>query len=185
MQAVIALSLVLIFVIASLYLYSDLPATGARVETQSTRDRFDFAKQLLTTVGTLAVAVAGFYFGARSVEAAQQSQREGATGTSGGADSETGGATTAITITEPSSPARLHTAPGIVLAPIRVETTPAKQRVIAFVASGDDDGRVEQVAPGEFQYVRGSAADANVTLTFQLPDGTARVDVEVRAPSAP
>jgi hypothetical protein len=133
MQAVIALSLVLIFVIASLYLYSDLPPTGARVESQSTRDRFDFAKQLLTTVGTLAVAVAGFYFGARSVEAAQQTQREGATGGSGGATLETG-ATSAITITEPSSPARLDTAPGTVLAPIRIETTPSGQRTIAFVS---------------------------------------------------
>jgi plastocyanin len=63
------------------------------------------------------------------------------------------GETSAITITEPSSPARLDTAPGTVLAPIRIETTPSGQRTIAFVASGDDDGRVEQVAPGQFQYV--------------------------------
>jgi uncharacterized RDD family membrane protein YckC len=113
-RAVIALSLLFIFLLASLYLYGDLSSkskglgrvftsTGVteetlkswrtedpdsivsinrRIEGEETvydvQRQFgqsetseDFAKQILTTVSTLVVAIAGFYFGTRAVAAAQ------------------------------------------------------------------------------------------------------------------
>lgn len=109
-RAVIALSLVLIFSIVSLFLYSQLrtpvhtvidcltqeqrddipsdillffgqsgnpncPDTNryyARILVQQNEEASeDFAKQILTTVSTLVVAVAGFYFGSRAVSAAR------------------------------------------------------------------------------------------------------------------
>jgi len=58
-QAVIALVLVLIFAITAVFLLS--------IEITEENERL--ATQILTTAGTLAVAVAGFYFGTRAVEA--------------------------------------------------------------------------------------------------------------------
>lgn len=101
LQAIIALSLILIFAISSLYLrgtftpqsatLSDLTSKEAaqipinqilerrivsqnplRYEVQRQlpidQDAKDFSNQLLTILGTLVGAVAGFYFGAKSVE---------------------------------------------------------------------------------------------------------------------
>jgi hypothetical protein len=62
-RAVIALSLIVLFAILSVYLYSTLlnkPADTPNV---------DFAKQLLVLVGTLVTSVAGFYFGSRATAA--------------------------------------------------------------------------------------------------------------------
>jgi hypothetical protein len=55
-QAVIALSVILIFAIIGVYLYASAAAT----------DKHEVGIQLLTTTSTLVVAVASFYFGAKS-----------------------------------------------------------------------------------------------------------------------
>ena len=100
-RAVIALSLVVIFLITAIFFYSDLAkpeyktSKGMSAEdikklpqtkivgVQTTEDgkfnvtvvvgkneaSVDLAKQLLTTVGTLLVAMIGFYFGSRTVAA--------------------------------------------------------------------------------------------------------------------
>jgi hypothetical protein len=61
-QAVIALVLVLIFAITAVFLLTiDIEPTDEAKQRLAT--------QILTTAGTLAVAVAGFYFGTRAVEA--------------------------------------------------------------------------------------------------------------------
>lgn len=166
-QAVIALSLVLIFVIASLYLYSSLPVSVDEANLDAIQNRREFAQQLLTTVGTLAVAVAGFYFGTRSVETAQ-----GAVGSQAGV----------IRVVWPPSPVTLDPAPGTELRAIVVETVPPGRRVVGFISEGDDDGVLEQLPTGEFHYVRGSAAEPTVILTFELPDTGARAQLEVRHP---
>jgi len=57
-QALIALVVLLMFSIMSLYLYATVGGTA----------REDLAKQIVTTIGTLVAAVSAFYFGARSVE---------------------------------------------------------------------------------------------------------------------
>lgn len=103
-RAVIALSLILIFSIMSVFLYQTLrsPETTQTILTKAqfgeipakeiifsrpaddqseffevrrrldpTESSDDFAKQLLTTISTLVVAVAGFYFGTRAVSVAR------------------------------------------------------------------------------------------------------------------
>ena len=59
-RAAIALSLIVIFAITSIYLYSSLK--DAKAESPSV----DFAKQVFTVVGTLMTAVASFYFASRA-----------------------------------------------------------------------------------------------------------------------
>jgi hypothetical protein len=104
-RAVIALGLVVIFVIVSIFLFGEIEGdffrssvpqsllsslSGDKVSINCYVDSDnkevcdvvtrvakgaaseDFAKQVLTTVSTLVVAVAGFYFGARSVAAARE-----------------------------------------------------------------------------------------------------------------
>jgi hypothetical protein len=99
LQVVIALTLILIFAIASLYLRGSLNPEKVRLEALTAaqadaipvdqivgkvaveggrfdveklvpvdQDAKDFSNQLLTILGTLVGAVAGFYFGAKSVE---------------------------------------------------------------------------------------------------------------------
>lgn len=74
-RAVIALGLIVLFAILAIYLY-------ANTYTKSPDDAFDFAKQLLTIMGTLVTAVASFYFGANTVasahKAATEAERSGA-----------------------------------------------------------------------------------------------------------
>jgi hypothetical protein len=107
-QAVIALCLILIFIISSLFLYyevsfnevyisrditqeqiNDIPKeeivsiirggtidnetlyTVTRSVEKSSKTGDDIAKQIITTVSTLVVAVAGFYFGTKSVATAR------------------------------------------------------------------------------------------------------------------
>jgi hypothetical protein len=65
-RAMIALFLIMIFVTFGLYLFRAI-ASG----TATNQDAVDVAKQLITTVGTLVVAVAGFYFGSRAVQVAR------------------------------------------------------------------------------------------------------------------
>ena len=112
MQAVIAMMIILIFAVASLYLHASSQTTTVKsigiseaqlaaippdeirgivanpdktnpgVTTYTVERAFenrladDFAKQLLTTLSTLVVAVAGFYFGAKSVETGARAARD-------------------------------------------------------------------------------------------------------------
>src|SRR5437660_4147553 len=71
-RAVIALGLIVLFAILSIYLYASL-----RVEPKASEVGVDFAKQVLTIVGTLVTAVASFYFGANTVASAQKAAKEG------------------------------------------------------------------------------------------------------------
>ena len=57
-RAIIALSLILLFAIMAVFLYVDLGTAPPQ------SPRADIAKQLVTTLGTLVVALASFYFGA-------------------------------------------------------------------------------------------------------------------------
>jgi hypothetical protein len=167
MQAIIAISLVLIFVIASLYLYSSLP-TGAieAADAEAAQNRREFAQQLLTTVGTLAVAVAGFYFGTRSVTSARA------------AVAPSPGAAPAPRLRWPTSPFPLEKTQGAVLEPILVDVPPGR-RVAASVASGDQPGQVQEVAPGEFRYIRGAAPADRVVIAFTVAGGTEREELVV------
>lgn len=65
-RAVIAVSLILIFAIMALFLYGQL------AELEDKEPSIRFAEQVITTVSTLVVAVASFYFGAKSVTTASE-----------------------------------------------------------------------------------------------------------------
>lgn len=105
-RAVIALSLIVIFVISSLFLFGRLSEStvgqnfteqqknavpGAEL-LDATREKDgsytvkraavskageDFAKQLLTTISTLVVSIASFYFGTKAVTSATSAQNKG------------------------------------------------------------------------------------------------------------
>ena len=59
-RAAIALSLIVIFAITSIYLYSSLN------DAEATSPSVDFAKQVFAVVGTLMTSVASFYFASRA-----------------------------------------------------------------------------------------------------------------------
>jgi hypothetical protein len=169
MQAIIALSLILIFIISSLYLYSSLPDTVTAATKEAADNKRELAQQLLTTVGTLAVAVAGFYFGTRSVEAAQAAVGAAASGAT-------------LRLRWPSSPAKLALTAGDSLEPIIVDTDPDDRRVKYEIVSGDENGTLQEVQPGQFRYTRGPSAQKKVVLAFSFMDGSERTELEVEAP---
>jgi IPT/TIG domain len=65
-RAMIALMLIIIWIIMSVFLLNVVNTAAANSDTARV------AQQLMTTIGTLVVAVAAFYFGSRSVESATQ-----------------------------------------------------------------------------------------------------------------
>ena len=85
-RALIALSLIVIFAIMVVFMQGELAISPLKYENGTyitdvngtiqyepvaSEAQVDFSKQVLTTVSTLVVAVAGFYFGTRSVLAAK------------------------------------------------------------------------------------------------------------------
>ncbi|MGK2849891.1 MAG: hypothetical protein ACSLFN_03130 [Candidatus Limnocylindrales bacterium] len=66
-RAFIAIALILIFAIMSIYLFT------AMAEGTPSTESADLAKQLVTTVSTLVVAISAFYFGSNSVQTATDS----------------------------------------------------------------------------------------------------------------
>jgi hypothetical protein len=141
---------------------------------------------IMVALTTTLASITAFYFGSRL---SSQAHRDAAAALGAATRAAAAGtpsqepATRTIAIVSPTSPTPLLAAPGVALAPIRVETTPPGERVIGFVASGDDDGRVDQIGPGQFRYVRGPDAGPSVTLAFQLADGSGRSELVVDAPA--
>ena len=98
-RALIALSLIVIFAIMAIFMYTTLQETALLIQvpgnqslvlgngtiisdpngisvwtTETSQAQKDFSTQVLTTVSTLVVALAGFYFGTKSVAQAQKSE---------------------------------------------------------------------------------------------------------------
>jgi hypothetical protein len=162
-RAVLAISLLFLFMILSVFLYANLSATGASSEAHATA--LDIAKQLVTTVATLAVSVAGFYFGTASVMAATRAVAPGAQPT--------------LSLISPESPQALSLTPGTELKGIRLASDP-QGKALTWKITGDDDGQLFRTKPNVFTYRRGSKASSNVALDFALqsdPDVTARLEV--------
>lgn len=150
-RALIALSLIIIFAITATFLYKTLYySVGPEGQlTPPSEEQIRFAQQMLTTVSTLVVAVAGFYFGTRSVEAARRAVEQ-----------------PSLRVVRPTPPAELAETKGEKLT-IKLETTP-RGEAITWRIEGDDDGSLYQVDPYEFLYERGSKPDDPVTLKFAL-----------------
>lgn len=181
-RAVIALSLILIFVIMASFLYEQLddirtfPHEGISQEqlnalpmeqiisikpsavgeglfdavqrVEKPRASEDFAKQVLTTISTLVVAIAGFYFGTRAVAVARGAVEK-----------------PKLRILGPDSPAPMPKE-GEKLS-IKIETTPEGEAV-TWEIQGDDEGALVQVKPDEFEYMRGPKPEDTVALKFAL-----------------
>jgi amino acid transporter len=72
-RAMIALLLIVIWIIVSIFLFTVLPSpsTTSGSTPQTNDPKVQLAQQVETAIGTLVVAVAAFYFGSRSVASAQ------------------------------------------------------------------------------------------------------------------
>ena len=199
-RSIIALSLIIIFAMTSVYLYGQIrnprvivlrgltqsqvdalpgeqivgmtqaatatlappDGSGDTNVTASTEARFDvfrevrstpaseqFAQQILTTIGTLVVAVSGFYFGAK-VAGAGRDALEGAS----------------LSILSPEQNTKLL--PSDKPLSIRLETHP-KGLAIEGVVDGKTDPSLKQGGHGEFIYVRPALPKAkSAVLTFTL-----------------
>lgn len=198
-RAVIALGLILIFALTSVFLYGglQLPPTGTLfgitreqlnaipgneivsslpsnlgenlfdVERQMRNDASeDFAQQLLTTISTLVVAVAGFYFGTRAVATAKEAVIR-----------------PTLRLLSPTSPANLGK--DMAKLPIRLETRPAGLAIEGRV-DGFFDESLKQTRYDEFEYHRPAGAPSGpVVLTFSLigyPEVTQTLEVNIEPP---
>lgn len=125
-------------------------------------DATRFAQQILTTISTLVVAVAGFYFGAKTGSAPKVS-----------AD------LLSLRILSPSkSPVPLVKEKGTPLT-VRLESNPLGLAVEGKI-EGDSDGTLTAVRHDQFEYKRGSAASDSVTLRFfaaSRPDVSAELKI--------
>jgi hypothetical protein len=113
----------------------------------------DFAKQMLATISTLVVAVAGFYFGARTSSASKR---------------DTTKAT--LSILSPTSPAKLQTdsATGKPLPmSIIVETKPLGLAVEARL-DGRVDSSISQTAYNEFKYEPQNLLKNDIAISIAL-----------------
>jgi hypothetical protein len=158
-RAVIALTLILVFFVIALYMYISVanPAAGAAAPSQ---DAVKFGQQILTTLSTLVVAIASFYFGATSV-----AQAAGVTGTRDNG-------TPSIRVTAPSSFPATFT--GTNPTTITLATTPADEPV-TWEIEGDPGGEVVQIDPNTYEYRPHQPASAGVVVHCRLlnhPDVT-------------
>ncbi len=127
----------------------------------------DFAKQVLTTLGTLIAAIAAFYFGTRAAASARDTPEQ-----------------PTLRILSPTSPTKLAKQKGTELS-IKIAVTPEDQAITWEKPIGDDDGILAQVRPGEFTYTRGTHPGDMVSLKFRLvsdPEVTAELNVEPSVP---
>jgi hypothetical protein len=175
-RALIALSLIIIFAIMAVYMYSQLGpvpySIGANVTIaypngtinanpngtilirEVSQAQKDFSLQTLTTVSTLVVAIAAFYFGSRSVESAGNALK--------GTELDIGPELTV----EPEDPQTIKQ--GDPPLTIRVTTDPKDEKIKPTVV-GDEPGQLKESdnLPGEYTYTP-SEGKETVVLNFAL-----------------
>ena len=144
---------------------------------EPSQDAIDFSGQVLTTVSTLVVALAGFYFGTRSVAQAQKSTEPPEASLS----------------FDPSSPAELPlkekpTKPEENTLPITINTTPENE-VIAFRQPDQGQGSIERTDnPNRFVYKPPKSVTEGfiVKLRFWMvryPGDVKELEVRVKTPT--
>jgi hypothetical protein len=149
-RSVIALALILIFAIMSVYLFSQL-------DTTVTPAQADIAKQLITTVSTLVVAISAFYFGSNAVQQATNTV----------AGTKPAGS---IRVVGPSDPSITPQAGGSWVPAVlefQVVTQPVQAQVLGTVG-GDDASSLSNVA-GVWTY-RPTSPSGDVVLRFALAE---------------
>ena len=183
-RAIIALSLIIIFVIMAVFMFQGIGPSfielkngtqywnetsfinitaPAYIPREPTQEQINIAQNIMTTVGTLVVALAGFYFGTRAVQVAK-----------GEAPKAT------LTITSPDKdPYPMNPAKGTTLE-ITVKTTPEDESVDWESPDGDPKGSLVQIEPKKFRYTRGKDPKDTVTLKFSLTrDPSVKAELKV------
>ncbi|GAF90533.1 unnamed protein product, partial [marine sediment metagenome] len=162
-RAIIALSLIIIYMITGIFLYKEISiVTDPPLSTEAIR----FAQQILTTMSTLVVAVSGFYFGSKSVSVDKPAVEP-----------------FNIRVISPSKPAFLPNIPGEEM-PIKIEVIPIGEAV-RWIVDGDTQESLVQTKLYEFIYTRGQSAKDTVTLTFSLVKNPDKVDELIIRPPPP
>jgi hypothetical protein len=164
-RAVIAIGLIVIFAIMSIFMQMQLsqaPLIGPDgnivtyngtvvLDNYPSQDKKDFALQTLTTISTLVVAVAGFYFGQQAVTAAKTQPQKNAE----------------LTIVEPGDFVKIKSDGE---AKISLETNP-ENLAIDWQVIGDARTSVRLEKPGEFVYkpsAKPQRTEDVVTLIFNV-----------------
>lgn len=160
-RAIIALSLIVIFTITAFYYYGQLGGTPSDEQTA-------FAQQLLTTLSTLVTAIAAFYFGQKSLEAAREAVKQ-----------------PKLEITKPTSPTTELKVGGEPL-DIEVETTPSDEKITWEIA-GDKSDNLNHTKPNVFKYEpsKDLADKSVVTITFSLAkhkDVSRKLTINIKNP---
>lgn len=186
-RAIIALCLIILFVIMSIYLFNStgaqpprrienaswyngtafvpVPYNGtAYIPREPSDAQIDIAKSLITTVGTLVVALAGFYFGTRAKEVPKEAADR-----------------TLVIVSPAEDPYVMPSGKNTV--DITVKATPDGESVTwETPPEGDKDGTLVQIEPNKFRYTKGSAPEDEVILRFKLsryPDVKAKLTVNI------
>lgn len=180
-RALIALSLIVIFAIMVIYMQMQLSASpikdangtilqdvnGTVQFYEPSQEKKDFALQTLTTISTLVVAVAGFYFGTRSVEVAR------------------GEPARTLSLTSPTSPHEMSATDQELV--IILKPTPEDESVTwETPPEGDKKGTLVQIEPNRFKYTPSQDFKGTVTMRFKLsryPDVKVELKVERKAPT--
>ncbi len=174
-RAIIALSLILIFSILSIFMfqYMDDPVVTTTINTVTTNNStigqeiitnqtdvikgtsqavVDFSKQTLTTVGTLVVAIAAFYFGTRSVQVAQGSTEK-----------------TELFI-DPSGTKELVIDSDNKLTPLTILIKPTPDdAAVSYKVVDDEYKSLQRESSNRYIYTPTTAEAKDVTLTFEMP----------------
>jgi hypothetical protein len=163
-RAIIALSLIIIFAIMAIFMQMQLSTAPLKnsdgtimrdvngsiiFDNYPSQDKKDFALQTLTTISTLVVAVAGFYFGTKAVQTAQ------------------GKLESKDLAVSPESPVTLNLNEQSVLYPIRVITIPENEDV-NWKIDDEKNGKLEVTGHNEFKYTPSETVEDMVILTFRL-----------------
>lgn len=140
---------------------------GTVIVYKPSQEKKDFALQTLTTISTLVVAVAGFYFGTRSVEVAR------------------GEPARTLTLSSPSNPYEMSAADKELL--IILKPTPEDESVTwETPPDGDNKGTLVQIEPNRFKYTPSQDFKGTVTMRFKLsryPDVKVELKVERKPPA--
>jgi hypothetical protein len=164
-RAILAVSLIFLFLIMSVFLYAQVNAAG------KDSPGLDIAKQLVTTVATLAVSVAGFYFGTNAVQSATAA---------------ISGSALALKVKSPLGAVTMKkgdTTPQTV----ELMTSPIGLAIDGRLV-GDPKGSLAPTSPTTFVYTPSANPQPTVVLRFSLvsnPEVTASVDVNFTDGAAP
>ena len=158
-RAILAVSLIFLFLIMSVFLYAQVNAAG------KDSAGLDIAKQLVTTVATLAVSVAGFYFGTNAVQSAAAA---------------VSGSVPTLKVTSPTGSISIKKGDKTPQT-IQLATSPLGLAIDGRKI-GDKDGELVATSPTTFVYTPGNDPQEAVVLLFSLVSNrqaTATVDVKV------